>query len=276
MAAWLCRVPTIYYSPHGYSFLQTDRSTLVRLYYWLLELFISSIGEIVAVSPGEAHYARQLCWGKPVRTICDPYLGPAQPPALIPHEGLVVGACGRLTEARNPEAFIRLAAELRRHGPDARCVWIGSGEMETDARRLVQELGLADSFEFTGWLKPREVLERMRGLDVFVHYSRWEGLPNAALEAMAMGLPVVASDVPGNRDAVKEGVTGFLARDEAGLQDAVSRLLMDPPLRRRLGQAGRERIDREFTPAKAIAILQDLYLSPGFLKMRKIRECLAP
>jgi glycosyltransferase involved in cell wall biosynthesis len=259
LAAWLCRVPKIYYSPHGYSFLQTDRSPLARLYYWLLELFVSSIGEIVSVAPGEARLARMLSWGKPVHTVCDPYLGPAEPPALIPHEGLVVGACGRLTEARNPQAFIRLAAELCRRRPDVRCVWIGAGEMETDARRLVQGLGLADRFEFTGWLQPREVLERMRGLDVFVHYSRWEGLPNAVLEAMAMSLPAVVSDVPGNRDAVQAGVTGFLAKDEAGLQDAVSRLLTDQPLRRRLGQTGRERIRREFTPAKAIALLQGLY-----------------
>ncbi|MCX5796593.1 MAG: glycosyltransferase [Elusimicrobia bacterium] len=259
LAAWLCRVPRIYYSPHGYSFLQTDRSSLARLYYWLLEFFVSAIGEIVAVSPGEAQLARKLSWGKPVHTVCDPYLGPAEPPALRAHEGLVVGACGRLTEARNPEAFIRLAAELCRRGPAVRCVWIGSGELEATARGLVQGLGLAARFEFTGWLKPGEVLERLRGLDVFVHYSRWEGLPNAVLEAMALGLPAVVSDVPGNRDAVQAGVTGFLAKDEAGLRDAVSRLLKDPQLRRCLGQAGRERIRREFTPAKAIALLQGLY-----------------
>ena len=263
VAAWVCGVPRIYYSPHGYSFLQTDRSAAARLFYRIVEWWISWIGEIVAVSPSEAKLARKLCWSKPVHTVCDPYLGQAQPPALKPHEGLVVGACGRLTEARNPEAFVRLAAAVCKRKAEVRFVWIGSGELEPVARRLAAELGVVERLEITGWLKPAEALERMSGLDVFVHFSRWEGLPNAVLEAMALGLPVAASDIPGNRDAVTPDVTGLLTKDEAGLQEAVLGLLSDAELRRQLGAAGRERVRRDFRPERAIAALQRLYTAAG-------------
>ena len=259
LAAWLCRVPRIYYSPHGYAFLQTDRSGFSRLIYRFLEWSVSGIGEIVAVSPSEAQLSRQLSRNVPVRTICDPYLGPAQPPPLAPHEGLVVGACGRLTEARNPEAFVRLAARLCRERPQLRCVWIGAGELEGVTLRLARELGVEQRLEITGWLEPAAVLERLRGLDVFVHYSRWEGLPNAVLEAMALSLPVVASDVVGNRDAILEGVTGRLVRDEAGFQDAVLRLLDDPELRRAMGRSGRRRVVSDFSRDEAIRSLEKLY-----------------
>ncbi|HAM34760.1 MAG TPA: hypothetical protein DEB40_00155 [Elusimicrobia bacterium] len=259
LAAWLTGAPRVFYSPHGYSFLQTDRSPASRLLYRAAEWSVSWIGEIVAVSPSEARLARSLNWGNPVHTVCDPYLGPAEPPPPLPHEGLALGACGRLTAARNPEAFVRLAAGLRRARPDARFIWIGGGEQEEDIRRLAHERGLQGNLEITGWLKPEQALEKMRELDILVHYSRWEGLPNAVLEAMALGLPVVASDAPGNQDAVIPDVTGLLARDEASLLRAALRLAHDASLRRKLGQAGRERILLEFTPAQALGALEKLY-----------------
>jgi glycosyltransferase involved in cell wall biosynthesis len=259
LAAWLVGVPRIYYSPHGYSFQQSDRSGLARFFYRLSEWSVSWIGEIIAVSPSEALLAKEVSWGGRIHTVCDPYLGPSQPPALIAHEGLVVGACGRITPARAPEAFVRLAARLRRQNENIRFVWIGSGELEPAMRRLADELGVKDRLEITGWLQPRAALERMRGLDVLVHYSRWEGLPNAVLEAMALGLPVVASDIPGNRDAVVHDVTGLLAREENHLLQSVTSILKDAQLRHRLGQAGRERIAREYSPAQALSSLQRLY-----------------
>lgn len=259
LAAWFTGVPRILYSPHGYGFLQADRSWFSRLLYRLVEISISWIGHIVAVSPNEAALARNLAWGKTVHTACDPYLGPPDPPPLLPHKGLMVGACGRMTAARNPEAFVRLAAELCRRLPEARCVWIGAGEKEPAARKLAQQQGLGGRFEITGWLEPAAALEKMRGLDVFVHYSRWDALPNAVLEAMALGLPVVASDAFGNRDAVIPESTGLLVKNEEGLLAGVLRLLADPGLRKRLGSAASQRILSDFSPKTAISRLQNLY-----------------
>src|SRR5581483_3647614 len=107
--------------------------------------------------------------------------------------------------------------------------------------------------EITGWLEPAKALERLRGLDVFVHYSAWDALPNAVLEAMAAGLPVVASNVPGCRDAVVDGETGFIARDEVELLERCLKLVDDPALRRRMGEAGRARVAERFSRKAAVA-----------------------
>lgn len=259
LAAWLAGVPKIYYSPHGYGFLQQDRSGLTRALYRLIEWSVSWIGEIVAVSPSEAALARGLSWGKPVHVVPDPCLGKSPDGPAPPHEGTVVGGCGRLTAARNPEAFVNLCQRLTDSRNGLRCVWIGGGEQEPAVRRHLENMNLVSKVEVTGWKAPEEVLERMRGLDVLVHYSRWDGLPNAVLEAMALGLPVVASDVPGCRDAVVHGETGFLAKSEVELLEYCLKLVDDPALRKRLGEAGRKRAHSEFSAQKALSGLEGLY-----------------
>ncbi len=262
VAAFLAGVPKIYYSPRGYGFLQQDRSAAARFFYKVLEAAASSIGEIVAISPSEAKLAESLSWGAPVRLAQDPYLGeiiPFAPPA--PSQGIVVGACGRLTFARHPEAFVLLAQRVTDSRNGVRCAWIGAGELEESVRADLTNMNLLNRFEITGWLEPAQARERLQGLSVFVHYSRWEGLPNAVLDAMALGLPVVASDIPGNRDAVVHGETGFLATDEVQLLEFTLKLLDEPDLRRKFGEAGRERVRTKFRKEDTFRALEALYAS---------------
>ncbi len=261
VAARLAGVPRVFYTPHGYGFLQQDRSLLSRGLYRALEWSASGIGTIVAVSPSEAAFARKLSRGRPVEVVCDPFLG--EPAELLPHDGTVVGGCGRLTYARHPEAFVNLCQRLTDSRNDLRCVWIGGGEDEPAVRRHLENMNLTSKVEVTGWLESEKARERLRGLDVFVHYSRWDGLPNAVLEAMAMGLPVVASDAPGCRDAVVHGETGFLAKTEVELLEYSHRLVDDKELRRRLGEAGRKRVIREFSLKTALERLSALYSAPA-------------
>mgnify|MGYP001568519445 CR=1 FL=1 len=260
IAGFLARVPKIYYSPRGYGFLQQDRSAASRLLYKILESAASTIGEVIAISPSEAKLAESLSWGAPVRLAQDPFLGEILPPAPpSPGQGVLVGACGRLTFARNPEAFVLLSQRVTDSRNGVRCVWIGAGELEAGIRADLTNMNLLNRFEITGWLEPAQARERLRGLSVFVHYSRWEGLPNAVLDAMALGLPVVASDIPGNRDAVVHGQTGFLAADEVELLEFTLKLLDDAELRRRFGEAGRERVRTNFNKEETFRALENLY-----------------
>lgn len=256
LGALAAGVPRVYYSPHGYSFLQQDRSAASRALYRAVERSLSGIGEIVAGSPGEAALARGLT-RKPVHVVCDAYLGGLEEPQ--PHEGLVIAACGRLTYARDPDAWVLLAQRLTDSRNGLRCLWIGGGEDEARVRTHLENMNLLGKVEVTGWLPAAEARRRLRAADVLVHYSRWEGLPNAVLDGMAAGLPVVASDIPGNRDAVVHGETGFLAGDEMELLTRCQELVDDAALRRRLGEAGRERVRREFSRDRMLARLQALY-----------------
>lgn len=255
-AAKAAGIKTVFYTPHGYGFLQQDRSAASRLLYKTIEKAAARFGATIACAPGEAAAAAAL-GGGPVHTVCDAYLGEFREP--LPHEGLAVGSCGRLTYARNPDAWVLLAQRLTDSRNGLKCLWIGGGEDETRIQTQLENMNLTARVELTGWLPSEQARERLRALDLFVHYSRWDALPNAVLEAMAAGLPVVASDNSGNRDAVVDGVTGFIVRDEVELLERCHRLIDDKALRLTLGAAGRELVRREFSRDRMLAELSRLY-----------------
>jgi glycosyltransferase involved in cell wall biosynthesis len=106
-----------------------------------------------------------------------------------------------------------------------------------------------------------DILPWLAALDVFVLSSDWEGMSNALLEAMAAGLPVVATAVGGTPEVVVDGVTGLLVppHDPISLAEAIVRLLDAPDLRRQMGQAGRERVKKRFTVERMVEQTQTLY-----------------
>jgi glycosyltransferase involved in cell wall biosynthesis len=260
MAAWAAGVPRIYYSPHGYSFLQTNVGVFGQAFYWCIEKSISWIGEIIACSPGEAARARRLSWGREVHLVRNLFVPEKMPHVETVKTRVVVGALGRLTRARNPEAFVRMAVALAKTRPYVQFVWIGGGELEKDFQRLVAESGLSGRFEITGHLSRAAVVEKLAGLDVFVHYSLWEGgAPIALHEAMSFGKPVVVSNIAGNVDLVIHERTGLLAGDESDLLRQVTRLVESSEFRAELGRAGREFLDKEVSIEKSMAELERLY-----------------
>ena len=259
-AAWAAGVRRIYYSPRGYSFLQLDRTFLIRGFYRLLESLGSLFGEIIAVSESEAALAESLGAGK-IRVVRDAYLGDLSPTDRTdaPGRDVVVCASGRLTYARRPDAFVRLAQRLSDSRNRVRCVWIGDGEMQPLIEEMIRDLGLTGKLEVTGWLPHAQALRRIAEADIFVHYSRWDAIPNAVLEAMAAGLPVVASDIPGNRGLVRSGRNGFLAAAEPELLERTLELIDDPALRARLGQAGKRMVQADYSKERLMREITGLY-----------------
>lgn len=260
-AAKSAGVKKIFYSPHGYGFIMQDRSRAARALYRAIEKTAARVGETIAVSPSEAEMARRLAPKRPVHLVPDACLADAESPLPErPDVGkALVGACGRVTAARNPEAFVNLCQRLTDARNNVGCVWIGGGELEYAMKRQFENLNLLSKVELTGWLEHAQAVERLRQLDVFIHFARWDALGSVILEAMACGLPVIAADIPGCRDTVVEGETGFLVKSEKELLERSLQLLDDPALRRRLGTAGRERVRREFSREKMLSALSDLY-----------------
>lgn len=113
-----------------------------------------------------------------------------------------------LKPQKDPETYVRVAAFMLERLPSARFLLVGDGELRPRVEALIDELHLRERVLAVGWR--RDVRELMHASDLLLLTSRWEGLPQVLAQAMAAGLPIVASDVDGNPEAVSEGETGRL------------------------------------------------------------------
>ena len=154
---------------------------------------------------------------------------------------VVLVSVARLEPQKNPAGLIEAFARALPQAGPAHLVMAGAGSLLESSRDLAARLGVADRVHFPGLC--REVPELLAGGDVFVLSSAWEGMPMAVIEAMAAGLPVVATAVGGVPELVEDGITGVLvpAGDTGALAAALGGLARDPARRRSLGEAGAAR-----------------------------------
>ena len=158
-----------------------------------------------------------------------------------------VGAIGDLTRQKGHRILVEAVRYLK---DDSRCLIAGQGPLRRKLGKLAGSLDIGNRVKFLGWVD--DIKAFLAGLDVFVAPSLIEGQSLAVLEAMAAGLPVVASRVGGLPEVVQDGVTGLLAApgNPLELQEAIKVLRDDPSRRRDMGQAGRERVQEHFTSAR--------------------------
>lgn len=140
-----------------------------------------------------------------------------------------------------------------------RLMLVGDGPLLESVRRHAADAGVADRCDFLG--SRDDVHGILSESDIFVLPSNWEGFPITILEAMRSGLPVIASDVGGVREAVVDDETGYLVArgDRAALADALRRTIVDEELRLKLGKAGRDRFLNEFVDAKMYEAVGEVY-----------------
>jgi len=126
---------------------------------------------------------------------------------------------------------------------------IGDGPQRAALERLAATLGLAARVHFAGWQRGTDLERHYQNATLFVFPSRHEGMPNAVLEAMASGLPVIATRIAGNEELVIDNETGLLVptEDIAALKEACEKMISNPNLRERMGVAGRQRVEEHFT-----------------------------
>jgi glycosyltransferase involved in cell wall biosynthesis len=152
---------------------------------------------------------------------------------------------GRLDRFKGGAVLVEAWKTLRESHPGARLHLVGGGmpEERTAMEALIARLDLGSCVRI--WGKQEGPEEFYREADIFVLPSLSEGMPNALLEALAAGLPCIASDLPSTRGIVEDGRSGLLVPpgDPAALAKALGRLLADPDLRRELGRRGREHVE---------------------------------
>lgn len=152
--------------------------------------------------------------------------------------------------------FDRLAAAH----PDLRLLYVGPVLDPEEGEALLEALGRRPWARHLGAVPHAQMASLLGGADVILNCSVSEGgMANAVLEALALGTAVLASDIPGNRALIEDGVTGLLFADEAGLAAGADRLVRDPALRARLGRQGRARVETLYPPAREIDGYTDVY-----------------
>ncbi len=250
------RVPVIVYSPHGWAFLRGQSSALSNRVALAMErALLRRCDGLILVSESEAEVTRRRLGV----TGCHVLTNGIPIDALPIGEGSeqsrpVVVSTGRVMEQKAPDRFAQVARAL---SDRADFVWIGDGTPDE------RERWLGDApVEVTGWLPHDQVLSRLAGADVFLFPTRWEGMPIALMEAQAIGLPSVATDIVGNRDVILHGETGTLCRESTELVEAVAELVEEPETLRKMRadalRIQRERLSDDSLGQRSLAIYSDI------------------
>jgi len=172
---------------------------------------------------------------------------------------LIISVVGHLSDVKGHTYLLKASPSLIRKNPRIQLVFAGDGPEKASLEKEAKSLGIREHVHFLGVRS--DVPDILRSSDIFVLPSIYEGLPNVVLEAMASGLPVVASGVGGIPEAVENGKTGFLfpAGDSLRLKQALSPLIQDKKLRQKMGEAGRRRVENSFSIDVEVQKFQDLF-----------------
>lgn len=268
-AAKLVRLPVIY-TPHAFPFQRATDP--LRGFYLLVERGMAEqTARIICVSEGEAQEALDAglpeerlavvpngldlsFWRRPTRD----QRRAARSAAGIADGDVVVGAMARCVPQKGLDLLLTAAEDFLPDYPEAVILVWGDGPDRRALEKTAARLRLP-RVRFLG--ATRDPWSAFAAMDIFVAPSRWEAGPYAVLEAMACGLPVVATDVPGNADYVVHDETGLLTpADLPGpIAGALHPLLADLDLRAAYGDAGRLRIEQEFTLEQMVSETMDVY-----------------
>lgn len=185
---------------------------------------------------------------------------------LHPQGICVIGCVAFLSREKGHSTLLAAFARLHARRPAVRLVLVGDGPLQAELEQQAKQLGVADAVRFLGFRE--QVAPFLRGFDIFVLPSLSEGLSSGILAAMAAGLPVVASNIGGIPELVRDGVTGMLvpAGEPRALAEALEHLVDRPDVGAAYGAAGREVVSKNFTldqkVEKTLAIYEAL-LSRG-------------
>lgn len=270
IAAKIAGVKRIVYTAHGFPFHDQSSPAQYRFYFtveklcaYLTDLILTQSYEdwMTAQNKGlcPPHKVRHLNNGVDSHHFCRDRLNPQAQQQLrqslgIPDSAnLLIGTIGRITRKKGFGYLVDAVAKLVPQFPNLHVLIIGH-ELKTDPEPFEAELiqqaidfGIRDHITFTGFRS--DIAELLGLLDVFTLPTYFhEGLPRSILEAMSMGLPIVATDIRGCREAVIPNQNGFIVppRDSQALAEALATLLADAALRQTYGQASRQRVEAEF------------------------------
>ena len=275
LAARMARVSIIIHTPHGHVFYGHFGRFLSRIFLQMEKLLGKITHHQIALTPKEGNDYLSLRVTKPNNTTVihsgvdvHRFMEGAKQRARkrkelgIPPDSLVVGYAGWLIPIKGVTHLVNAMTEVVGKYPNSQLILVGkgddTGEEEIKLKEQVERAGLEDKIRFLGW-RP-DVDEIMGCFDIFVLPSLNEGMGRVLVEAMAAGLPIVASRVGGIPDLVKDGKNGLLVSpaDATALAKAISALLEDKEKRKRMGEMG-TKIGQQYSTEAMVEQIDDLY-----------------
>jgi len=265
LAAWLVGVPAVH-TFHGIHYESYSRAG--QYLYLTLERWLAGITHtVINVSRTQQNEARRLGVARSGRSVVvvngiDVDELAARPVSGKAAFGLnaddqVLGCVARFDPVKRHDVLLKALARVAQRNPNVVLLLAGEGPEKARIDQRAGELKVrVVNLGAIGWQT-----NPYSSCDLYVTASSKEGLPLAPLEAMASGLAVIATEVPGHQDVVEPAATGLLVPpgDDAAMSVAIESLLNDPERRRRMGQAGRERVRREFTVQSMVAKTAEVY-----------------
>ncbi|MFZ2620669.1 MAG: glycosyltransferase [Alphaproteobacteria bacterium] len=244
----------LYYSPRAYGFLQQTENPIKRMIFLGAEVALGVLPHTtVACGAGELNMAR---WIAPLQRKIAIYnsLNLRELDDVTrnveKHETFTVVGAGRISPQKNFPLFVALAKELESEGVNF--VWVGHGDG-------VAVGTLPANLRLTGWVDQTTCLRELAAGHVYVQTSLWEGLPRTVIEAMALSLPVVVSNVSGNRELVEQERDGYVCADKMAFVEAILTLKTREAQRLRMGRAARAKVEHDYSDVATKKAWKDLY-----------------
>lgn len=263
LAGFLTGVRTLY-TPHAFSFLSADSKVKRRIFLWLercarLDSYLLACSESEQeLGMTEVHYKKKkaLVWQNAVPDVASQVSAENQTTPYI-------CSVGRPSFQKNPFFMLEVIKEVHLRHPEVKACMVGAGFYSPDLETLKSKIaicGMENVFEILPWLSHKETLQQVKESLLYLTTARYEGLPLAVIEAMALGKAVVASDVVGNKDCVEEGVNGYLLPlDVERFVEKICLLIEDGQQRDEMGKASRRLFERQFMIDNRIHLLEEIY-----------------
>jgi len=262
LAAFIWRCPVVFHL-HGGGFENFYNLKCRTVGRWYVRFILDRASVIVVVSEGWRKRISRITLNKNINVIpnpVDPTVLPLDVKCKIKNRSKVVLFLGRVSERKGIVELVDAAKIIRERIPDIKIWFAGSGDLDI-VRARANEIDIMGNIEFLGWVGGEQKRRAFQEASVYALPSYAEGLPMGILEAMANGLPIVASRVGGIPDIVEDGVNGILVepRDPNGLATALYRVLQDEELARRMGEISIRRIADNHVPSRVIAKVEAMY-----------------
>jgi len=280
-AAWIAGVPVIIHTVHGWGHHDQQRAIVRNLYIWLERVTLRVTDQLIAVSGknitkglkdgiGQKNVYSVIRSGIELERFGHPRVDkPTMRKQLgIPSDAIVIGTVTRLSPQKAPLDFVQASTILAQKLEKVYFVMVGDGPLHDAVVQIAKANHIDNQLIMTGLR--RDIPELMNCFDVFILSSLWEGLPRVIPQAMATGLPVIATAIDGSAEIINDGVNGFLvppARPDC-IADAVLKVLYNPDLTRKIKNGALQTV-HEYSAKKMVEMIDTLYVKCITEKSRK-------